>query len=88
MSADPAEKLRKWAGKKEFPYPLLGDEKHSALEAWGVWGEKKFMGRTFLGVARATFLVGPDGKVVRAWPKASPPGHAKEVLEVLRGSNL
>lgn len=88
VSADPPDKLRKWAEKKEFPYPLLGDEKHSVLEAWGVWGEKSFMGRKFLGVMRATFLVGPTGRIARAWPKASPPGHAREVLAALRGGIL
>ena len=84
--ADPPEKLRKWAAKREFPFPLLGDEGHAALEAWGVWGEKSFLGRRFLGVTRATFLVGAGGKVARAWPRVSPPGHAKEVLAALRGS--
>jgi peroxiredoxin Q/BCP len=50
-----------------------------------VWGTKSFMGRRFLGVTRATFLVGPDGRVARAWPKVSPLGHAKEVLAAVRG---
>jgi peroxiredoxin Q/BCP len=85
VSADPPAKLAKWREKKEFPYPLLGDEGHAVLEAWGVWGPKSFLGRRFLGVTRATFLVGKDGRIARAWPKVSPPGHAKDVLEVVKG---
>ena len=84
MSADPPAKLAKWSAKKEFPYPLLGDEDHGTLEAWGVWGMKSFLGRKFLGVSRATFLVGADGRIARAWPKVSPPGHARDVLAALK----
>ena len=85
VSADPIEKLAKWAKKRSFPYPLLGDESHAALERWGVWQEKSFMGKRFMGVVRATFLVGADGRIVRAWPKVNPLGHAKEVLEAVKG---
>ena len=84
VSADPPKTLAKWAGKKGFPYPLLGDEDHGTLEAWGAWGMKSFMGRRFEGVFRATFLVGPDGRIAKAWPKVSPIGHAKEVLAAVK----
>ncbi len=84
MSADSPQKLAKWAAKKEFPYLLLGDEEHATLEAWGVWGEKKFMGRTFMGVSRSTFLVGPDGRIARAWARVNPIGHARDVLDAVR----
>ena len=87
MSADPPAKLAKWGAKKEFPYPLLGDESHAVLTAWGVWGEKSFLGRKFMGVARATFLVGADGRIAKAWPKVSPPGHAADVLAALGGAS-
>lgn len=83
-SADPVAKLAKWSAKKGFPYRFLGDEEHATLEWWGVWREKSFMGRRFMGVVRATFLVGADGRVLRAWPKVNPIGHAKEVLAALR----
>jgi peroxiredoxin Q/BCP len=83
VSADSPEALAKWAEKQEFPYPLLSDEAHDTLEAWGVWGEKSFMGKKFLGVSRASFLVGRDGRIAAAWPKVSPPGHAAEVVEAL-----
>lgn len=85
VSADPPAKLGKWAAKKEFPYPLLGDQSHATLEAWGVWGLKSFLGKKFMGIFRATFLVGPDGRVAKAWPKVTPVGHAKEVLDAISG---
>jgi peroxiredoxin Q/BCP len=85
VSADAPAALEKWATKMEFPYPLLSDEAHDTLEAWGVWGEKSFLGKKFLGVGRASFLVGADGRIAAAWPKVSPPGHAAEVVEALRG---
>jgi len=84
VSADPPAKLAKWAAKKEFPYPLIGDEDHGTLEAWGTWEMKSFMGRKFMGVPRATFLVGPDGRIAKAWPKVQPIGHAKDVLEAVK----
>ena len=82
--ADPVAKLAKWSAKKEFPYPFLTDEEHGTLTRWGVWTQKSFMGRRFMGVVRATFLVGADGRIVRAWPRVSPIGHAREVLEAVR----
>ena len=50
------------------------------LAAYGVWAEKSMYGRTFMGVIRATFLIGPDGRIARVWPKVKVPGHAEEVL--------
>ncbi len=82
--ADPVAKLAKWSAKKGFPYPFLSDEDHGTLAKWGVWTLKSFMGRRFMGVARATFLVGADGRILRAWPKASLIGHAREVLAALK----
>jgi thioredoxin-dependent peroxiredoxin len=85
VSPDPPAKLGKWAAKKEFPYFLLGDEAHDTLLQWGVWTDKKFMGRSFQGVNRSTFLVGKDGRILKAWTKVNPIGHAKDVLEAVRG---
>jgi peroxiredoxin Q/BCP len=85
VSPDPPAKLGRWAAKKEFPYFLLGDEVHGTLERWGVWTNRTFMGRSFAGVTRSTFLVGPDGRIRMAWPKVNPLGHAKEVLAVVKG---
>jgi peroxiredoxin Q/BCP len=50
------------------------------LEAYGVWGEKSMYGRTYMGIARSTFLIGPDGRIARIWPKVKVDGHAAEVL--------
>ena len=59
---------------------LLSDETHKMLEAYGVWGKKSMYGRTFLGIARTTFLIGGDGRIARIWPKVKVDGHAAEVL--------
>ncbi len=83
MSADPPAKLARRAAKKGVPPPLLGAEGRAALRAWGAWAMKSFMGKRFEGVVRSTFLVGPDGRIARAWPRASPIGHARDVLAAL-----
>lgn len=82
--ADPVAKVAKWSARKGFPYPFLSDEDHGTLAKWGVWTLKSFMGRRFMGVARATFLVGADRRILRAWPKVAPIGHAREVLAALK----
>jgi peroxiredoxin Q/BCP len=65
-------------------YPLLADEDHAVAERFGVWVEKHNYGKTYLGIQRATFLVDPEGRIAKAWPKVSVEGHAAEVLETLR----
>jgi len=67
-------------------YPLLADEDHAVAERWGVWVEKHNYGRTTMGVGRTTFLVDPEGRIARVWPKVSVEGHAGQVLEALRQS--
>ncbi|MBA3778306.1 MAG: peroxiredoxin [Chloroflexi bacterium] len=67
-------------------FPLLADEDHAVAEAYGVWVEKSSAGRTSFGVARRTFLIDPEGRIVRVWPKVRPEGHAAEVLAALRES--
>jgi thioredoxin-dependent peroxiredoxin len=59
---------------------LLSDPDHSAIEAYGVWRMKKFMGRSFMGIVRSTFLIGPDGKIEEIWDSVKVKGHAEEVL--------
>ena len=54
------------------------------LEAYGVWGKKSMYGRTFMGITRATFLIGPDGRIARIWPKVKVDGHAAEVLAAVK----
>ncbi len=79
-SADPVLAQEKFKRKYELEIPLASDESHKMLEAYGVWGKKSFMGRTYLGVQRVTFLIGPDGRIAKVWPKVKVDGHAGEVL--------
>lgn len=84
MSADPPARLARWAAERRLPYSLLGDEGRAVLEAWGTRRAAGFLGLRSAGVARATFLVGRDGRIARAWPRAFVPGHAREVLAAVR----
>ncbi|MFN3409957.1 MAG: thioredoxin-dependent thiol peroxidase [Limisphaerales bacterium] len=83
VSPDPVKSHDKFARKHDLPFPLLADEDHQIAEAYGVWGEKVFMGRKYQGVHRVTFLIGPDGKIRKIWPKVKPEEHAEEVLAAL-----
>ena len=83
VSPQGAASKRAFREKFQLPFTLLADESHEVAEAWGVWVEKQNYGKTYWGVARATFLVGPDGRIAKAWPKVKPEGHAAEVLAAL-----
>ena len=83
VSTDPLKSHDKFAAKFNLPFPLLVDEDRKIVQAYGVWGEKTFMGRKFDGVHRVTFLIGPDGTIRKIWPKVKPEGHAAEVLAAL-----
>lgn len=75
----------KFSEKHGLNYPLLADEDHKIAEKYGVWREKSFYGRKFMGITRETFLVGPDGKIVRHWEKAKGnEAHSAEVLDCLK----
>jgi thioredoxin-dependent peroxiredoxin len=80
VSADPVPALAKFKAKHKLTVALASDEKHRMLEAYGVWQEKSLYGRKFLGIVRTTFLIGPDGRIAKVWPKVSVDGHAAEVL--------
>jgi peroxiredoxin Q/BCP len=80
VSADPVPALAKFKAKYKLAIALASDETHRMLETYGVWQEKSLYGRKFLGVVRTTFLIGPDGRIARVWPKVSVDGHAAEVL--------
>jgi peroxiredoxin Q/BCP len=75
----------KAAFKRKFglPFVLLADEDHAVSERYGTWVEKKNYGRTYWGIQRSTFLLDPEGKIVRTWPRVKPEGHAAEVLAAL-----
>lgn len=80
VSGDPVAAQDKFKSKHKLSIALASDEKHRMLEAYGVWREKSMYGRKFMGIVRATFLIGPDQRIVRVWPKVSVTGHAEEVL--------
>ena len=83
VSADPVKAHDKFVKKFELPFPLLADEDKKIVEAYGVWGQKSFMGRKYMGIHRVTFLIGPDGNIRKIWPKVKPEEHAAEVLAAL-----
>jgi peroxiredoxin Q/BCP len=80
VSADPVKAQNAFKTKHKLTIGLLSDETHRMLEAYGVWGEKSMYGKTFMGIARNTLLVGKDGKIARIWRKVKVDGHADEVL--------
>jgi peroxiredoxin Q/BCP len=84
VSADDVKAQDAFKRKYDLSIALASDEKHQMLETYGVWGEKSMYGKTFMGVSRATFLIGPDGRIARVWPKVKVDDHAEEVLEAAR----
>ena len=84
VSRDPMKKHEKFIGKYDLKVPLASDEDGRISEAFGTWIEKSMYGRKYMGMERATFLISPDGRVVKAWRKVKVPGHAQEVLTAVR----
>lgn len=80
VSADAVKALDRFRDKHDLSVALGSDESHDMLAAYGAWGESRC-----LGVIRATFLIGPDGRIARVWPKVKVPGHAEEVLAAAKG---
>lgn len=80
VSRDPVKKLARFRAKHGLTVLLGSDEAGTVTEAWGVWVQKQLYGRTYMGIERATALVGPDGRLARVWRKVSVKGHATEVL--------
>ena len=83
VSVDPVKSHDKFVAKFNLPFTLLADEDKKIVQAYGVWGEKSFMGRKYLGTHRVTFLIGPDGRIKKIWPAVKPEEHAREVLEAI-----
>jgi peroxiredoxin Q/BCP len=81
VSRDPMKKHEKFISKYDLGVPLASDEDGSISEAFGTWVEKSMYGRKYMGMERATYLLGADGKVIRSWRKVKVPGHAQEVLK-------
>ncbi len=84
VSADPPKAQEAFRDKHRLSVPLVSDETHGMLEAYGAWGEKSMYGRTFQGIIRTTVLVGADGRIARIWRHVRVDGHADEVLAAAR----
>jgi peroxiredoxin Q/BCP len=80
VSADPVKAQDAFKRKYDLKIPLASDETQKMLSAYGVWGEKSMYGRKFMGIERATFLIGSDGRIARIWRKVKVDGHAEDVL--------
>src|SRR6476620_2614727 len=84
VSTDPVKSHQKFIEKFSLPFRLLSDDEKKIVHAYGVWGEKSFMGRKYMGTHRVTFLIGPDGRIAKIWPEVKPEHHAVEVLESIK----
>jgi len=85
VSPDSEKAHQKFATKYKLPFTLLADTDHSIADAYGVYGEKKFMGRTYMGIHRTTFLIDEKGKIKKVFEKVKPEDHADEVLGAFSG---
>jgi len=84
ISPDSAKLHAKFRGKHNLSVTLLADEEKAAIQAYGVWTQKKMYGRSYMGVERSTFLIGRDGNILMSWRGVKVPGHAAEVLAALK----
>jgi peroxiredoxin Q/BCP len=85
VSADPPKAQEAFRDKHQLATPLVSDETHQMLDAYGVWGEKSMYGKTFQGILRTTVLIGADAKVLKIWRNVRVDGHAGDVLAAARG---
>ena len=83
ISPDEVKDIDKFAGKYDLDFTLLADADHSVAEAYGTWVEKSMYGRKYMGVQRATFIIDPEGKIAKVFPKVSPKKHDELVLKAL-----
>jgi thioredoxin-dependent peroxiredoxin len=83
ISADSVKSHQKFTEKYDLSFPVLSDEKKDILNAYGVWKKKSFMGKSFMGVERTTFIIDEEGKISYIFPKVKVNGHVDEVLKVL-----
>ncbi|NJD63969.1 MAG: thioredoxin-dependent thiol peroxidase [Chloroflexi bacterium] len=84
VSGDTAAAHRKFAEKHSLPFQLLVDEGNGVARAFGAWGTKNMYGKTYEGIIRSTFVINPDGKIAKVWPKVKPDAHGAEVLAWLK----
>ena len=83
VSPDEVGAVDKFAGKFDLDFTLLADADHAVAEKYGTWVEKSMYGKKYMGVQRATFIIGPDGKIAKVFPKVSPKSHDDVVLKAL-----
>ena len=81
VSRDPMKSHEKFIGKYDLAVPLASDEDGRISDAFGTWVQKSMYGRKYMGMERATFLIGADGRILKAWRKVKVPGHAEDVLK-------
>jgi peroxiredoxin Q/BCP len=86
VSADPLKAQESFRDKHQLSVPLVSDEQHEMLQAYGAWGEKSMYGRTFQGILRTTVLIGADGRILKIWRNVKVDGHAEAVLAAARAS--
>lgn len=85
VSKDSEASHEKFKDKHSLPFPLIADIEGKLCEAYGVWQQKMLYGRKFMGIVRSTFIIGPDGKIAKIYPKVKVKGHVEEILEDLKG---
>ena len=83
VSTDAVKAHDKFVEKFKLPFLLLADEDKKLVQAYGVWGQKSFLGKKYMGTHRVTFLIDPQGRIKKIWPKVKPKQHAEEVLAAL-----
>ena len=84
VSTDAVKTHKKFETKYELPFPLIADEDKKIVEQYGVWGEKKFMGKTYMGITRTTFLIDEAGKIIKIIEKPDTKNHTEEILAALK----
>ena len=87
VSRDTVKKHDKFISKHDLRIPLISDEDGRLCEAFGTWVEKNMYGKTYMGIERATFLISPEGEVLKIWRKVKVPGHVEEVLSQIQSLN-
>jgi peroxiredoxin Q/BCP len=86
VSPDSVKRHARFKEKYGLPFTLLADPEHEVAERYGVWGEKRYMGRTYMGINRTTFVISPEGTVAKVMPNVKPDSHAGDVLSALAAS--
>lgn len=81
VSVDPVKKHKKFAEKYALPFTLLADEEKQVVKQYGVWEKKKFMGHSYMGTVRTTFLIDPEGKIIKIYENVKPNAHAEQIIE-------